>query len=346
MRVNIKIKIKIKKIPRFLIVLLIAITVTGILLVAITWITEWGLPPWRKPGEGLMEVVIPQGANAADIGKMLEETGVISSDKKFVFLAKIKGHEKRIKAGRYGFHKNMAINEVLNKLVKGEVRPVLVTIPEGLTIEEVADIIQKQVDIDKKRFIKLANDSGFVKRKDIEGKNFEGFLFPDTYKLEYGVTEKDIIERLVKEFWSIFNDSLKERSREIGFSIYQVVTLASLIEEEAMIEEEKPVISQVYHKRLKLNRALECDATIQYALTEHKSRLLFSDLKIKSPYNTYTHRGLPPGPICSPGETAILAALYPADTDFLYYVARGDGSHIFSKTAKEHNKAIRMLRNR
>lgn len=339
-------KIRIKKPPRFLIILLVTVTVAGIFLVAITWITELGLPPWRKPGKGMVEVVIPQGASAAEIGKMLEEAGVISSDKKFIFLSKIKGQEKKIKSGRYEFHRDMAINEVLNKLVKGEIRPVLVTIPEGLTIDEVADIIQQQVDIDRMKFIELAKDGDFAKREGLEGKDFEGFLFPDTYHLKYGVTEKEIIERLVEEFWGVFDDSLKKRSREINFSVYEVVILASLIEEEAMIEREEPVISQVYHKRLKLDRALECDATIQYALPEHKSRLLFSDLKIKSPYNTYTHRGLPPGPICSPGKTAILAALYPADTDFLYYVARGDGSHIFSKTAKEHNQAIRMLRNR
>lgn len=339
-------KIRVKKIPRFLIILLVSVTIAGILLVAFAWIAELGLSPWRESEGDVIHVVIPQGANAADIGKLLEKEGVISSDKKFVFLTKIKGSEKRIKAGRYEFHKDMAINEVLDKLVKGEIRPVVVTIPEGLTIKEIADIVQDQVDIDGKKFIELAKNSDFAKREGLEGKDFEGFLFPDTYHLKYGVTEKEIVKRLVKEFWSIFDDSLKRRCNKIGFSIQEVVILASLIEEEAMIEEEEPVISQVYHKRLKLNRALECDATIQYALPEHKSRLLYSDLKIKSPYNTYTHRGLPPGPICSPGKTAILAALYPADTDFLYYVAKGDGSHIFSKTAKEHNQAIRMLRNR
>jgi len=330
---------EIKKVPRLLFFFLIFVSLIGICY-------NFLIFRWSKGEVSEEEVIliIPDGATAKNIGEILEEKEVITSSKRFVILAKLSGKEKNIKAGRYVFRKGMGMREVLKKLVKGETSAMLVTIPEGLTIDEVSVILEKELKIDRKEFLRLANDEKYAAGMGITGKSFEGFLYPNTYEFNYGITEKEVIERLVKEFWKVFNDSLKNRAEEIGFKVYEIVTLASMIEEEAMIEEELPIISQVYHKRLKLDRALECDATVQYALPKHKTRLLYKDLKIKSPYNTYSHKGLPPGPIASPGRSAIIAALYPADTDFLYYVAKGDGSHIFSKTAKEHRKAIVSVR--
>ncbi|MCK4234772.1 endolytic transglycosylase MltG [candidate division WOR-3 bacterium] len=332
-------KLKIKKIPKVFIMFLIAVSIAGIFYNTIIFLNS------RKfVSDEEIVIVIPEGATAKDIGEMLEEEEVIASSKRFTVFAKMAGKEKNIKAGRYIFHKGMGIRNVLQKLVKGETSALLVTIPEGLTMDGISIILEKELKIDREKFLKLANDKKFAARMGISGKNFEGFLFPNTYEFNHGITEKEVIERLLKEFWKVFNDSAKKRAKKIGFTVCEIVTLASLIEEEAMIDSEHPIISQVYHKRLQLNRALECDATIQYALPKHKSRLLYKDLKIESPYNTYLHKGLPPGPIASPGKSSIIAALYPADTDYLYYVAKGDGSHIFSKTAKGHYKAIESLR--
>ncbi len=330
---------KIKKFPKVFLFLLIVVTFTGILYNTIMFITS----KKRGPGEEVL-LIIPEGASAQRIGELLEENEIITSSKRFIFYAKITEKEKSIKAGRYAFNKGMGVREVLKKLVKGETSALSVAIPEGLRIDEVADILERELEIDKNKFLELSNDGKYAARMGITGKNFEGFLYPNTYEFNYGVTEKEILERLVREFWKVFNDSLKTRAKEIGFTVFEVVTLASMIEEEAMVEEEEPIISQVYHKRLKLDRALECDATVQYALPKHKSRLLYKDLRVKSPYNTYIHKGLPIGPIANPGKSALIAALYPSNTEFLYYVAKGDGSHIFSKTAKEHNQAIAKLR--
>jgi len=329
--------LRIKKVPFILLIVLIIVSFIGICYNILLYINR------EKVSEEEVLITIPVGATTQEVGLLLGESEIISSSSGFVLCAKVMGKEKKIKAGRYVLKKGMGIKEVLNILIKGETKKLTVTVPEGLTIDEIAIIVAKQVKIDKEQFIKLAKDKKYTAGKGITGKNLEGFLYPDTYEFNYDVTEKEIIERFVGQFWTVFNDSLKERSEEIGFSVQEVVILASMIEEEAMLDSEKAIISQVYHKRLKLDRALECDATIQYALPSHKSRLLYKDLKIKSPYNTYLHKGLPPGPISNPGESAIIAALYPRDTDYLYYVAKGDGTHIFSRTAKEHMRAIARL---
>jgi UPF0755 protein len=330
---------KMKRIPGVLLLLLLVVTLAGILYNALRFIgSDTGVL-----GEEV-EVIIPEGASAATVARILKEHGIIPSEKRFTILAKLSGQDKRIKAGRYLFRRGMGIRTILGKLVRGETKPLRVTIPEGLTIEEIAELLAEVLDIDGGRFLTLAKDKKRARHRGIERNDFEGFLFPNTYDFNHGVGEEEILERLVNEFWDTFDDSLKRRAREIGFTVYETVILASLIEEEAMLEKEHATISQVYHKRLKLGRALECDATVQYALPEHKSRLLYSDLKIDSPYNTYLHTGLPPGPIANPGRSALVAALHPAKSDFLYYVARGDGSHIFSRTAKEHYAAIENLK--
>jgi UPF0755 protein len=328
-----------RRIPRVLLAALFVVTAVGFVYNGFLFLS---MSEGNRDEE--VEVVVPEGVSARQIGELLEERGVIVSSKRFVILAKVTGKEKKIKAGRYLFCKNMGIRAVLTKLVRGKTRTVTVTIPEGLTLTEIAEILVSELKIDREKFLELVCDHDYAGKRGIQGETFEGFLFPDTYVFNYSVSEQEVVERLVDEFWNVFTDSYRKRAREIGFTVYEVVILASLIEEEAMLEREHPIISQVYHTRLAINKPLECDATIQYALPEHKSILLYKDLKVKSPYNTYTHRGLPPGPIANPGRSALHAALYPANSDYLYYVAKGDGSHIFSKTAEEHYKAIESVR--
>ncbi len=322
-----------------LLFILVVITIAGI-----TYNLVHLFRAGRKVVGEEVEIIIPEGANARSVSELLEGQQVIPSARRFLIAAKITGQEKRIKAGRYVMHKGMGVQAALDKLVKGETKPLRVTVPEGLTVEEIAVLLEQALGIDGSVFLALAKDAKGARSMGIERNGFEGFLFPNTYDFNHGVSEEEVLKRMVKEFWQTFNDSMKQRAEDIGFSVYQTVILASLIEEEAMLEREHATISQVYHKRLKLSKALECDATIQYALGEHKERLLYSDLKIDSPYNTYLHRGLPPGPIANPGRSALIAALSPAESDYLYYVARGDGSHIFSKTAKQHYQAIERVR--
>ena len=332
---QIDIKMNMKRIPKVLLLLLVAVSFVGMVYNVFFFMQT----KERVLGEEV-EIIIPEGANARAVSRMLEKQNVIPSARKFIIIAKFTGKEKRIKAGRYLFRKGMDERAVLSKLVKGETKPLRVTIPEGLTIEEIAELLSEALEIDGAIFLTFARDRKLARRMGIKRNDFEGFLFPNTYDFNHGVSEKKILERVVKEFWDNFDDSLKQRAREIGFSVYQTV----IIEEEAMLQREHATISQVYHKRLKLGRTLECDATVQYALPEHKPRLLYSDLKVDSPYNTYLYKGLPPGPIANPGRSALIAALYPAESEYLYYVARGDGSHIFSKTAKEHYQAIASLK--
>jgi len=331
-------KSKITKIPKLLFVVLLIVSFAGILYNVRLFIKSGG-----EAGRENVTVIIRDGMSARQIGEMLERKEVVASGKSFVLISKLTSREKKIKAGRYVFRRGMGVRAVLSKLVSGETESLSVTIPEGLTMKETSVILEKSLRIDRKKFLGVVNSGKVAASKGIRGKNLEGFLFPDTYEFNYGVTEEEVVERLVEEFWQIFSDSLKRQASKIGFTVYEVVTLASMIEEEAMLDREKATISQVYHKRLKLNRALECDATVQYALPKHKPRLLYKDLKVKSPYNTYIHKGLPPGPISSPGKEAIVAAVFPAKTGFLYYVAKGDGSHIFSRTAKEHMRVIARL---
>ena len=172
----------------------------------------------------------------------------------------------------------------------------------------------------------------------------EGYLFPETYFLDPDATEEEVIERMVAQLREVFADSLYPRLDHIGLTFHEAITLASIVEREAAVAEERPIISQVFQRRLRLNRLLESCATVEYALGVHKKRLTNRDLKVESPFNTYRHRGLPPGPIGNPGAAALLATLYPAETDYLYFVARGDGRHAFSRTHTEHARAKRSIR--
>ena len=220
---------------------------------------------------------------------------------------------------------------------------VKVIIPEGLTIEETAHILKESADVDSAGFVNLAKDEYFVRSSGINANTAEGFLFPNTYIFTKGETPSYVLQVMIKKSLNIIDDSLRERAMEMGYTVEQIMTIASMIEKEAMLDRERPIIASVIYNRLKKRMRLQVDATVQYALPEHKNKLLYSDLKVDSPYNTYIHKGLPPGPIASPGLKSIEAAFHPANTSYLYYVSRGDGTHIFSKTMKAHIRAKRRV---
>ena len=273
---------------------------------------------------------IPSGSNAKEIVHILEENNIIRKNN-YIFrvLIKVSKLEERLKYGEYNLSPAMNMLQILDKLVKGEVILYRITIPEGYTCTQIAELLDKKEIIEKESFINLVKDSE---------KSWEGYLFPDTYEVPKRYSSENMLKLLLSNFNHVVDKKLKDKSEEIGFSMDEIITLASIIEKEAKFVEEKRKISSVFHNRLKKDMKLQSCATIQYILGKPKEKLEESDLKIDSPYNTYLYKGLPPGPICNPGLNSIRAALEPADEDYLYFVLGENGRHIFSKTYQEHLK--------
>ena len=288
-------------------------------------------------------VMIEKGANAREIAHILKEKHLISRVDHFLVAVKIFGAKTKLKAGFYQLPQNVSNARLIALLEKGEAAEIKVSIPEGLRSEKIAGIFQRKVGLDSARFLALVRDTAFVHELGVSANSLEGYLFPDTYFFAYGVRAPLVLRTLVSHFWRVFNDSLKARTRKMGWSVHQVVTLASIIEGEARVDSERALISAVYHNRLKRGMLLQASPTIQFLLPDGPRRLLKRDLQIDSPYNTYRYPGLPPGPINNPGKESILAALYPAPVKYLYFVANGDGTHTFSYTLAQHLKAKRRL---
>lgn len=292
---------------------------------------------WLQPlNIGRTEVVIPDNVSAREIASFLVEQRIVRNIDEFLIWLRLMGREKQLKSGKYELYKFKNPVYVINNLSSGGRSEVVVTIPEGLTIHETAKIIADHGLIDYERFVGLCSDSSFISSLDLPVGSLEGYFFPDTYSFSNRQSEEAIIATLVGNFRKHIAD-LGSISRD---SLRSVIILASIIEKEAKYEDERAIIARVFLNRLATGRPLESCATVFYALKEKyasaRKKLMDRDLKIESPYNTYLHTGLPPGPICSPGESSIRAVLAPADVDYLYFVARGDGRHHFSRTYREH----------
>ncbi|MBI4652416.1 endolytic transglycosylase MltG, partial [Candidatus Desantisbacteria bacterium] len=218
----------------------------------------------------------------------------------------------------------------------GEFKKHKITIPEGYTAIEIAEFLQQKKLADKDKFLKLINDEKILRKYRIEANSLEGYLFPDTYLFFKGITEEKIIINMLNRFFTIFNADYEKKTREAGLTRHEVIILASIVEKEAIKDNERAIIAAVFLNRLKKHMRLESCATVQYALKKHKDRLWEEDLKVESPYNTYLYHGLPKGPISSPGKASILAVLYPDNVKYLYFVSRNDGTHEFSNTFREH----------
>ncbi|MCM8821089.1 MAG: endolytic transglycosylase MltG [Candidatus Omnitrophica bacterium] len=306
--------------------IIIAVLILG--TIAIKIIT---LPPEVKTAK-LVE--IQEGANAVDIAKLLEEKGIIKNDDWFLYLTKRYNVQKKLQAGIYEFSGRTTLKEVIRKIVKGEVILVRVTVPEGSTTKEIADILERKELVSKDEFIKYA----------LETKKLEGMLFPDTYLFPHKTSVEAIASTMYKRFKNVFEDIYGEPITDTNFKkVKEIVTIASIVEKEAMYDSERKIIAGIIYKRLERKIPIQSCATVIYATGKPRARLSTSDLKVKSPYNTYTHRGLPPGPICNPGLSSLKAALNPAKTEYLYFVSMGDGRNYFSKTYSEHISAIKTF---
>ncbi len=301
-----------------------------ILLIAILFITSVYFP--LEENSTTQKVVnIPSGTNAKEIVYILEKNEIIRKNNyTFRILIKLMKLEDQLKYGEYNLNPSMNMLQILDKLVKGEVIVYKITIPEGYTSTQIAELLDKKEVAEEESFLKLVKDSE---------KTPEGYLFPDTYE----VPKKYGAEKMVKVMLANFNqvalvNKFTDKAEVIGFSLDEIIILASIIEKEAKFSEEKSKVSSVFHNRLKTGMKLQSCATIQYILGEPKEILDENDLKIESPYNTYLYKSLPPGPICNPGLDSIIAALEPAEEDYLYFVLGENGRHIFSKTYQEHLK--------
>ncbi len=315
---------------------LVLAVVAGSLLVGV-W--QFLSTPAEEPGREIL-VTIPGGSSFVSASRLLVDAGVVRSLKGFVFLGKIKGISNSIQAGELMFDTGMTPNEVLEVLVRGKAVSYHVTIPEGYNIHMVAALLAEKGLGDADRILNLARDPEFARSLGVPADSLEGFLFPDTYSWPKGLSEKDILGRMVDKYRSVFTDAMRSRAQQMGMSELEVVTLASIIEKETGAPEERQQVSAVFHNRLKKGYRLQTDPTVIYGLKNFNGNLTKKDLRTDHPYNTYTRSGLPVGPIANPGEASLMAALYPAEVSYLYFVAKGDGTHVFSNTLVQHNKAV------
>ncbi len=249
-----------------------------------------------------------------------------------------------IRAGEYEFSTSTPPTLILEKLVRGEIKGYQVTIPEGFNIYQVTQVLVENKLVQEKELLNAATDAEILAELNIQGPSAEGYLFPETYNFTRSMSAKDIITQMVNQFWKKITPEMTERSEELGMPIQKMVILASMIEKEAKIKDEKPLISAVFHNRLRKHMRLQCDPTAVYGLRNFEGSILKSHLRRKSPYNTYVILGFPIGPIANPGIDSILAALYPAAVDYLYFVSRNDGSHQFSSNLARHNTAVTKFR--
>lgn len=288
-------------------------------------------------------VTIPAGSSNQEIARILAEQKVIKSKLVFLLYSKYLGYDRSLKAGSYVLDLSWDLFEILEELKKGQVRTTTFTIPEGYTIEQIAERLSKNGLVNKEKFLSLTNSSQFkipfLEDVGSEGYLLEGYLFPDTYQVAEEMDEADIIKMMLNRFTEVYDESMRDRAKKLGLTDHELITIASMIEKEAKYDQDRALIASVIYNRLQIGMPLQIDATIQFALETPKANLDYQDLEVESPYNTYKISGLPPGPIGAPGKASIEAALYPRETNFLYYLAKQDGTHVFSRTLQEHNTA-------
>ncbi len=296
------------------------------------------VPEFNEESERVA-LIISKGASINTIADSLFAKGLIKDKDLFVLWLTTLDKDRSIKAGFYDIPIGLTYAQLISFLSKAPPKEIKVTLIEGWQVEEIAQELQNKINIDKDKFLLLVNDSLFINKLGVEAVSLEGYLLPDTYLFYWGVDEKIVIKFLVNQGFAIFTDNARNQIDKYKMTIHQTLTLASIIEGEAIFDEEREIISSVYHNRLNRRIKLQADPTIQYILDGSPRRLLFKDLEIDSPYNTYKYYGLPPGPISNPGKKSILAAIYPANTKYIYFVAKGDGRHTFSTNAREHQRA-------
>lgn len=297
-----------------------------------------------RPEGTPVRVVIPEGASMRVAAESLDAAGLISSSAGFRIYGRIAGNDRSLKPGTYLVKRGTPWPEIMKALIGGRGLVRSVTIPEGLALSQIAVLVGKALDVPPDSVITAARDTALRRRLNVPTPTLEGYLFPDTYAFPEGTDTRRAVSEMVRRFEREWDAKWNPRLLELAMNRHDIMALASIIEEEAKLPQERPIISAVYHNRLKVGMPLQADPTVQYARGAHAERVTFKDLEIDSPYNTYKHPGLPPGPISSPGGESIRAALFPAKVNYLYFVAYPDGHHEFRRTLDEHNAVRARIR--
>lgn len=302
----------------------------------------WNFFPVDPGSDQLQVFEVPYGTSLRQVGSELQQLGIIRSKLAFEIYIRLNPKKRMVKAGRCRLGPGMNMFRIVKELRRGIPGQIRITVPEGLTVQEVASLFAAKGLANRERFLALVKDRQFI--NSILGEEWpvasEGFLFPDTYDFSLNATEEEIITKMLKRFREIFE---AEVGSVTPLKKREILIVASIVEKEAQKENERPLIAGVFYNRLRRGYPLQSCATVQYALGKHKKRLYYKDLEVNSPYNTYRYSGLPPGPIANPGLASIRAAVAPADVDYLYFVAKPDGSHVFSSTYRQHLIAQRMV---
>lgn len=320
--------------------ILIVITLVALVVASIISYQFYQMTRHKNPADVVIK--IKKGSSVKKIARQLADANVVANRWVFEIYLRATGQSARLKAGEYEFEEGLTLTGVIDKMVAGRVKRYRLTIPEGYNLNEIcALLVDKKLmtsDVCRKQAMRV----GLL--KEPEGvTNLEGYLFPDTYFYDSDYTPAGLIEQMVALFYKKLGDERVRKAKEMGLSVHELVTLASLVEKETAVENERPLIAAVFLNRLKKGMLLQTDPSVIYGIQHFDGNLTRKQLETDTPYNTYTRPGLPPGPIASPGLDAIDAVLNPAQTDYLYFVAKGDGSHYFSKTIGEHNQAVRRF---
>ena len=322
--------------PLFLFGGIIAMSITIALVVLVLF--------WPQPNPSYVsKVTVITGSTLGEISKQLYEKKIIANEQMFRWAVQVMGKEKEIPVGTFQLVDTQSNYDIIKQLVYGSPELIKVRLLEGWSVKQIATHLNEVMGFEPDEIIDISKDYQFLKKHNINASTIEGYLFPDTYLFFNGDTPTFVLNNVVSEYKKFWRDAFRDRARELNMTEHEVVTLASIIEGEAIYDKERPTISGVYHNRLNLGMRLQADPTIQYIIDDGPRRLLNRDLKIDSPYNTYKYEGLPPGPINSPGEQSLIAALYPEENEYLFFVARGDGYHTFTTNEKDHNIAKKQL---
>jgi UPF0755 protein len=311
----------------------------AVLLSAFLLFDTYSIGSW----EGKL-VLIPKGSPLPEVVGILREGGILPHPLAFRALVLLTFSGRRLHYGEYALPTPPSAFEAWRKLVRGDVIKYEVTVPPGANLYDVAKLLEEKHLATAEAFLATAASPAVLGRLEIPGESAEGYLFPDSYILVKPVTPEEILEFMVRQFRRKAPPDAEKRAKEAGLSLHQVVTIASIIEKETGVEEEKPIVSAVIRRRLALGMPLQMDPTVIYGVKRFDGTVTRQDLRTAGPYNTYLNRGLPPGPIANPGLAALAAALNPSTAEYLYFVSRNDGSHTFSRTLPEHNRAVERFR--
>lgn len=313
-----------------------------VLVVFLAWL-------WRETGgvrstEAAVRVRIPKGSTVRAAADSLARAGIITSPRLFRWFASTTGRTRAIKPGAYLFAPRSSYSLVLDALVNGRSVMHNVTIIEGFDIRDIAPLLAKALSVSEDSVRAAVADTAWRRRLSVPAPSLEGYLFPATYAFADGTSAREAVVEMLERFEAAWKPEWNERLHDLSISRHDAITMASIVEKEARKAEERPIIAAVYWNRIKKGMRLQADPTVQYALPSHVDRVLFKDLEVESKYNTYKYAGLPPGPIASPGEASIVAAITPASVPYLYFVAHPDGHHEFRTTFDEHTRAISMIK--